>query len=65
MEGCGNYGIPVLDTTGARIRVYYFPIGSDGIANPTAYNEVMRCVGASGWRKCLHLAQTWLDQPIG
>ena len=26
MSGCGNYGIPLLDTTEERIRMWYFPV---------------------------------------
>lgn len=66
MEGCGNYGIPILDTTGGRVRVYYFPIddkkNAEGADN---YDTTMSCLKENnGWRKCLHLATTWLDQPI-
>ena len=28
MNGCGNYGVLVLDTTGGRVRVWYFDIMS-------------------------------------
>ena len=24
MEGCGNYGMPIVDTTGGRVRVWHF-----------------------------------------
>ena len=26
MEGCGNYGVPLLDTTAGRVRIWYFPV---------------------------------------
>ena len=26
MEGCGDYGFTVLDTTAGRVRIYYFEI---------------------------------------
>ena len=26
MEGCGNYGIPIIDTTEGRVRVWHFEI---------------------------------------
>lgn len=62
MEGCGNYGIPVLDTTNERATFYYFSIvdssGSD------TYDAVFDCVSKSGWRACTHLAVKWLDQPL-
>ena len=28
MEGCGDYGFPVLDTTEGRVRLYYFEIAN-------------------------------------
>lgn len=57
MEGCGNYGVPVLDTTGGRTRVYYFDTASDA-----TYSSVLECVKAKGWRGCLEHATVWLDQ---
>lgn len=57
MVGCGNYGIPVFDTTGGRTRVFYFDTSSD-----EKYDAVMACVPAKGWRACIHLADVWLDQ---
>mmetsp|Transcript_78622 Transcript_78622/g.230714 ORF Transcript_78622/g.230714 Transcript_78622/m.230714 type:complete len:505 (+) Transcript_78622:55-1569(+) len=59
MNGCGNFGIPVLDTTESRVRFWYFDTSSDD-----SYNAVIKCVGQKGWRQCLDLATTWLDQPI-
>jgi len=58
MEGCGNYGIPVFDTTDGRTRVHYFDASTD-----EKYNATLSCVGSKGWRACLDLAETWLDQP--
>mmetsp|Transcript_96324 Transcript_96324/g.257602 ORF Transcript_96324/g.257602 Transcript_96324/m.257602 type:complete len:328 (+) Transcript_96324:528-1511(+) len=58
MEGCANYGVPILDTTEGRTRVHYFDASTDD-----AFNAVTSCVTANGWRGCLNLAETWLDQP--
>eukprot|EP01063_Lacrimia_lanifica_P014172 TRINITY_DN20813_c0_g1_i1.p1 TRINITY_DN20813_c0_g1~~TRINITY_DN20813_c0_g1_i1.p1 ORF type:complete len:522 (+),score=168.85 TRINITY_DN20813_c0_g1_i1:53-1618(+) len=62
MEGCGNYGVPVVDSTAGRFRIHYFPVvarnGTD------TYDEVTSCVAAKGWRGCLSMAETWLDQKI-
>jgi len=58
MTGCGNYGIPVLDTTGGRTRMFYFDTSSD-----EKYEAVMGCVPKKGWRACINLADVWLDQP--
>merc|ERR1711918_331645 len=48
MEGCGNYGIPVLDTTG--VRVYHFEVHSK--SGQDHYDEIMACVVPNGWRAC-------------
>merc|ERR1719478_1503504 len=59
MEGCGNFGVPVFDTTGGRNRVYYFDTDTDA-----KYEAVLACVTKSGWRACVDsLATVWLDQP--
>jgi len=68
MEGCGNFGIPVVDTTLERLRVYYFPIVVDP-EEPTSmseerYRSVLDCVSRKGWRACTRHAITWLDQPL-
>ena len=62
MEGCGNYGIPLLDTTDGRVRFYYFPIVSK--LGVDTYDEVTSCLSASGWRQCTYLAELWLDESI-
>lgn len=59
MGGCGNFGMPVVDTTGGRVRFWYFDTANDGL-----YNAVLSCVRQSGWRQCTHLATLWLDQPL-
>lgn len=59
MEGCGNFGIPVVDTSEGRVRFWYFDMLTE-----TAYESVIDCIMAAGWRNCTHLATSWLDQPI-
>lgn len=68
MEGCGNFGIPVVDTTRDRIRVLYFPIvvhpKEPTDASEKRYRAVLDCVLRNGWRGCTQHATTWLDQPL-
>ena len=67
MAGCGNYGFPVLDTTGGRVRMWYFAVantGKDGSPPFDRFEEIFECIDQSGWRKCTHLATPWLDEPI-
>jgi len=59
MEGCGNFGMPIVDTTEGRVRFWYFDTSSDDL-----YDQVTNCVQAQGWRQCTDLATLWLDQPI-
>jgi len=59
MEGCGNFGMPIVDTTEGRVRFWYFDTSTDDL-----YEQVTSCVQAKGWRQCADLATLWLDQPI-
>ena len=62
MEGCGNYGVPVLDTTGGNVTFWYFSVvDEDGT---DTYEAVHDCVSTRGWRQCTHLAVKWLEQPL-
>ncbi|KAG8467734.1 hypothetical protein KFE25_006786 [Diacronema lutheri] len=68
MEGCGTWGLPVLDTTAELVRVWYFPIVLDP-SEPSAlidgrYERVLECARAAGWRACTHLATLWLNQSL-
>lgn len=60
MEGCGNFGMPIVDSTEGRVRFWYFDTSSDDL-----YDQAISCVQAKGWRQCTELATLWLDQPIG
>jgi len=59
MEGCGNFGVPIFDTTGGRVRFWYFDTSSDD-----AYDAVIDCAKRKGWRQCTGLATLWLDERI-
>jgi len=59
MGGCGNYGIPILDTTQERVRMWYFDTSSTDL-----YNSVQACVQAKGWRSCTEHATLWLDSSL-
>lgn len=60
MEGCNNFGMPLVDTTSGRVRFWYFDTSTDD-----TYDAVIACVGQKGWRQCTDLATLWLDEPIG
>mmetsp|Transcript_73808 Transcript_73808/g.175700 ORF Transcript_73808/g.175700 Transcript_73808/m.175700 type:complete len:507 (+) Transcript_73808:93-1613(+) len=57
--GCGNFGAPVVDTTGNHFRFWYFDMSSDD-----KYMNVMNCVRKQGWRSCTSMATLWIDQPL-
>lgn len=59
MEGCGNFGMPLVDTTDGRVRFWYFDTSSDD-----QYDSVIGCVKQNGWRNCSAFATLWLDEPI-
>ena len=70
-DECGGaYGIPVVDTTGGRFKVYYFPIAQGknigGYDVPTFdnYDAILSCVKANGVSGCYHLATVWADVPL-
>ena len=63
MEGCGNYGIPILDTREERVRVWHFEVESPG--KTSRYDSVIKCIQAAGdWKPCTYLADKWLDEPL-
>ena len=66
---CGNFGIPVLDTTGNRMKLLYYPlVEPDDKGNSTKQDErteaILSCFGNGDMGRCEHLAERWLDQPL-
>mmetsp|Transcript_10997 Transcript_10997/g.16760 ORF Transcript_10997/g.16760 Transcript_10997/m.16760 type:complete len:515 (-) Transcript_10997:175-1719(-) len=61
----GDFGIPVVDTTGGSFKVYYFPVQgawpTDKVDN---YNEVLSCITENGVSGCYHLAVEWANEVI-
>eukprot|EP00471_Norrisiella_sphaerica_P007917 CAMPEP_0184493994 /NCGR_PEP_ID=MMETSP0113_2-20130426/27520_1 /TAXON_ID=91329 /ORGANISM="Norrisiella sphaerica, Strain BC52" /LENGTH=519 /DNA_ID=CAMNT_0026879523 /DNA_START=53 /DNA_END=1609 /DNA_ORIENTATION=- len=61
MEGCGNFGIPVVDSTAdSPSLIYYYPI--QDAKDPTQgdmYNSTMGCFEESGVGGCVKMAKTW------
>merc|ERR1711871_148689 len=63
MEGCGNYGFPVIDTTDDRVRIWHFEVVSKN--GTDSYDQVYQCLSQNeSWRSCTHLAESWLDMPM-
>merc|ERR1712060_304518 len=58
-NGCADFGVPIVDSTGGRLRFWYFDTSND-----EAYEAVLACVQKTGWRQCTRLATLWLDEPL-
>jgi hypothetical protein len=61
--GCGNFGLPILDTRNGRATLNYFPLGDNWnkVAN---YDEILGCIGAKGYSACTQYADVWMDQAL-
>lgn len=59
-SSCGGaFGIPVVDTTSGRFRVYYFALAQ---ANSFDHSdEIISCIQQNGVSGCYHLATVWAD----
>ena len=55
----GAYGVPIVDTTGGRFRVYYFPIAQANSFDN--YDTILSCIKAKGVSGCYDLAQEWAN----
>jgi hypothetical protein len=62
MEGNGDYGIPVIDTTNDHVEINYFPIND--ATGLDMYQQVYDCFVNNPYRNCLHLSRSWLNQTI-
>lgn len=66
-HGCGQFGIPIVDSTEGRYRVWYFPIVdlSNSDFGPDRYDKIVECVVRKGtWRECTELAVLFADDPL-
>ena len=55
----GEFGIPVVDSTGGSFKVYYFPVVQlNGFDN---YEAILSCFKKSGVGGCFHLATLWSE----
>jgi hypothetical protein len=64
----GEFGLPIVDTTNSRFRIYYFPINKFSLLHPIQnydnYDNILDCIQNNGVSKCYHLANLWVDTPI-
>ena len=64
MEGCGNFGVPILNTKGDRLEVLYYEIQSVEKGSKDSYEEVSTCWSKHGLSGCEGLADVWLNQSV-
>lgn len=63
MTGCGDFGIPIMDTRDGQAVLYYFLLGSNGRRN-SKWSAIMDCFKSSGFSACKHYAQQWMQQDL-
>ncbi len=65
MEGCGNFGVPIVDTTAdGRLEVYYYEIQSTESGSSDNYEAVASCFQEHGVDGCKGLADVWLNATV-
>lgn len=69
MNGCAQYGFPVIDTTGGRLRIFYFPVSAATqpahvVENYDNYHEIYTCLEKHGFEGCTDFAAVWLNESI-
>jgi hypothetical protein len=63
MSGCGQYGFGYVDSTGGKLRVWYF---EERNASEDKYPLLRSCLQQHGGQAglCLHLAELWLESDL-
>lgn len=64
-EGDGAMGLPVLDTRGAKAKLYYFQMGVRG-ARTENFDAILNCLKASGLDGCTGIPGvfTWMEEEL-
>jgi hypothetical protein len=60
----GAFGLPIVDTTGGKFRVLYFPFAEAGKFDEAYYDSVLSCIQQNGVSNCYHLATEWANVAI-
>merc|ERR1711957_428272 len=63
MSGCGNFGLPILDTRGDQATLWYFSLGSNGQRHSN-WDEVLTCIRNYGFSACTQYADKWMQQSL-
>jgi len=63
MSGCGDFGLPILDTRGGQATLWYFSLGSGGQRHSN-WDEVLTCIRNYGFSACTQYADKWMQQSL-
>jgi hypothetical protein len=63
MSGCGDLGLPVLDTRNGEAKLWYFSLGSGGVRHSN-WDTVLGCIRANGASSCTQYADQWMLQSL-
>ena len=65
MQGCGQYGFALVDSTGGSVDMHYFEEASDKHGDG-AYETILDCVkgNGAGVVGCTDLASHWLSHNV-
>lgn len=64
MEGCGNFGVPMVDTKpDGRVEVVYYEVQSVK-SSTDRYDDISKCFATKGIGACQDLGTVWLNQTL-
>merc|ERR1711924_209241 len=63
MSGCGDFGLPIMDTRGSDAILWYFHLGSGGKRH-SDFDTVLDCIKTNGFSKCTQYATRWMEQSL-
>merc|ERR1712048_181086 len=62
MSGCGDFGLPILDTRNGTETLWYFKLGSNYGQRVNNWDEVLSCIESKGFSACTQYADKWMTQ---
>ena len=62
MEGCGNFGIPFVDTRENRVEIIYYNV--QDLTGIDKYDDILNCFQSKGISNCKDLGTVWLNHTL-
>ena len=63
MEGCGNFGVPYVDTRNGRVEIVYFNV--QDLTGVDKYETIVNCFKTKGGpENCKELGTVWLNHTL-